>query len=157
MPTLIDNMTFFYHLNTNEYTGNPSGHVAILVVKDNGNVVDASPVECKLEAIREHCQAIYDNIGDVKLPANEHGSLFDYEFIHAEMQKELDAANERIAAEQLHFELEHKRKLAKEFLDILSMQSFDDFYNGAHKDHIEGEENALTEEELIALVIKKFL
>jgi len=135
----------------------PSGFVTIIVLKDNGEVVDASPVRCTLEAIREHCRALYNNIGDIKLAANEYGNTFDFEYIHAEMQAELDAINERLEAEQLHFELEKKRKTAKKVLDVLSTHSFDDFYIGVHDDYIKGEPTALTEEEMIKLVIEKFL
>jgi len=155
---MLDNtMQFNYHLDTCERTGNPSGNVTVIVQTDNGQILDASLVKCTLEDLRTHCTAIYEGLGDVKVIANEHGSLFDYEFIHSEMQQELDAANERLEAERLHYELEQKRKTAKKVLDVLSTQEFDDFYTGVFNDYIEGGDITMSEEGIIDIIAKKFL
>lgn len=147
---------FEYFLDRDERTQVPSGNITIIVKTDNGHVKDVQSSLCTLEAVRTTVKEFYDEFETVHLPANTTG-LYDYEFIFAEMDKELTELKKQQALEAKQLEKEKNIKTAKRVLDMLNTESFDEFYKGAHEDYILGEPNALSEDKMIELVINKFI
>jgi len=146
-----------YKLDYPEMSDRPSGTILMVVVdtNNNGHVEAVLTTKCTLEAVREDLTALCE-LGDIFVPAND-TDLFNYEFVHATMEQELTEINAKLAAEDAQYELERNRKTAKKVLDMLSSQSFDDFYRGPHMDYIEGEQGCKTEEEMLAIIVTKFV
>jgi len=152
----MDNTIVRYHLDRDERTSVPSGFITLIIQTESGQVKAAHPAACTLEAVRTAMTMFYDAFGDIHLPENT-TDLFDYEFIYAEMEKELTSENAKIEAERLMLQDEKDTKTAKRVLDMLSSQAFDDFYNGVHMDFIEGAPGCKSEQEMLEIVKNKFI
>jgi hypothetical protein len=152
------NLHLQYKLDYPDGSERPTGNVILIVIdlNNNNNVEDVLTTPCTLEGLRASMQHLYSEHGDIFVSAND-TALFDYEFVHAELDAKLTEELAQAAAEDAKYEKERNMKTAKKVLDMLSTQSFDDFYRGPHMDFIEGEPNALSEEEILEMIVNKFI
>ena len=146
-----------FYLDRHELTDTPTGSITIRIEKDNGHVLAVQPTPCTLVGCRNTMETMYKEFGDILLEANAQGSIFDYEYIYSTMDAQLTELNEAAEVQKKLWDDEKNLKTANKVLEMLSSQSFDDFYQGMHMDHIEGGPDAPSRVVVLQAIIDKFI